>query len=340
MASGTMKVKAALEEEFRKKGVGDEAKVVLSGCNGFCARGPFMAVYPDETFYQDLTPEDVPGLVEEHFLKGRPYQKLAFKEQEKKIAIPSIHDIPFFKHQIQVVLKNKGLIDPERIEDYIMMDGYKALSKALTMMKPEEIVKVVSDSGLRGRGGAGFPTGKKWELGLKIRSDEKYVVCNGDEGDPGAFMDRSVMEADPHSVIEGMIICGAATQSHKGYIYVRAEYPLAVKRLQIAIDQCYGMGLLGGNILNTGFDFNLEIYQGAGAFVCGEATALMRSIEGKRGMPRIKPPRSTEAGSVASMAVAARRRRSTWIPTAGLATASRYQRPRAPRTDRTNTSSR
>lgn len=296
MASGTMKVKAAMEEEFRKKGIQDEAKVVLSGCNGFCAKGPVMAVYPDETFYQDIKAEDVPALVEEHFIKGRPYQKLTFKEQDKKVAIPSIHDIPFFKHQILVVLKNKGLIDPERIEDYIMMDGYKALSKALTMMKPEEIVKVVSDSGLRGRGGAGFPTGKKWELGLKIKADEKFVVCNGDEGDPGAFMDRSVMEADPHAVIEGMIICGIATEAHKGYIYVRAEYPLAVKRLQIAIDQCYETGLLGKNILSSGFDFDLEIYQGAGAFVCGEATALMRSIEGKRGMPRPKLWRSAVKG--------------------------------------------
>lgn len=296
MASGTMKVKAALEEEFRKKGIGEEARVILSGCNGFCAKGPVMAVYPDEIFYQDLTFDDVPGLVEEHFLKGRPYQKLMFKEPARRLAIPSIHDIPFFRHQVLVVLRNKGLIDPERIEDYVMMDGYKALGKALTQMRAAEIVKVVSDSGLRGRGGAGFPTGKKWELGLKIKSDEKYVVCNGDEGDPGAFMDRAVMEADPHAVIEGMIICGAATESHKGYIYVRAEYPLAVKRLQIAIDQCYEAGLLGSNILGTGFHFDLEIYQGAGAFVCGEATALMRSIEGKRGMPRPKLWRSAVKG--------------------------------------------
>ncbi len=296
MASGTMKVKDALEGEFRKKGIDKEAKVILSGCNGFCAKGPVMTVYPDEVFYQDIRYEDVPGLVEEHFLKGRPYQKLLFKEREKKVAIPSLHDIPFFKHQMLVVLKNKGFIDPERIEDYITMDGYKALAKALTQMKPEEIVKVVSDSGLRGRGGAGFPTGRKWELGLKIKSDVKYVVCNGDEGDPGAFMDRSVMEADPHAVIEGMIICGAATESHKGYIYVRAEYPLAVKRLQKAIDQCYEVGLLGSNILGTGFYFDLEIYQGAGAFVCGEATALMRSIEGKRGMPRPKLWRSAVKG--------------------------------------------
>ena len=298
MASGTEKVKTALEEEFKRKGIDEEAKVVLSGCNGFCAKGPVMAVYPDETFYQDIKPGDVPSLVEEHFLKGRPYEKLSFKSRadNKTISIPSIHDIPFFKHQVLVVLKNKGLIDPERIEDYITMDGYKALSKALTMMKPEEVVKVVADSGLRGRGGAGFPTGKKWELGQKIKSDEKYVICNGDEGDPGAFMDRAIMEADPHAIIEGMILCGVATESHKGYIYVRAEYPLAVKRLQIAIDQCYETGLLGSNILGKGFDFDLEIYQGAGAFVCGEATALMRSIEGKRGMPTPKLWRSAVKG--------------------------------------------
>jgi NADH:ubiquinone oxidoreductase subunit F (NADH-binding)/(2Fe-2S) ferredoxin len=296
MASGAMKVKAAFEEEFKKRGIDEEVRVVLSGCNGFCAKGPVMVVYPDEIFYQELKCEEVPLLVEEHFLKGRPYQKLVFKEPDKRLTIPSIHDIPFFKHQVLVVLKNKGLIDPERIEDYITMGGYRALAKALTQMTPEEIVREVTNSGLRGRGGAGFPTGKKWELGLKIKSDVKYVVCNGDEGDPGAFMDRSVMESDPHAVIEGMIICGVATQSHKGYIYVRAEYPLAVKRLQIAIDQCYERGLLGSNILGTGFNFDIEIYQGAGAFVCGEATALMRSIEGKRGMPRPKLWRSAVKG--------------------------------------------
>jgi NADH:ubiquinone oxidoreductase subunit F (NADH-binding)/(2Fe-2S) ferredoxin len=296
MASGALRVKSAFEEEFKKKGIDKEVRVVLSGCNGFCAKGPVMIVHPDEVFYQELRCEEVPKLVEEHFLKGRPYQKLVFREPEKKLSIPSIHNIPFFKHQKLVVLKNKGLIDPEKIEDYITMGGYQALAKALTQMTPEEIVEEVKKSGLRGRGGAGFPTGKKWELGLKIKSDVKYVVCNGDEGDPGAFMDRSIMESDPHAVIEGMIICGVATQSHKGYIYVRAEYPLAVKRLQIAIDQCYEMGLLGKNILGTGFDFDIEIYQGAGAFVCGEATALMRSIEGKRGMPRPKMWRSAVRG--------------------------------------------
>jgi NADH:ubiquinone oxidoreductase subunit F (NADH-binding)/(2Fe-2S) ferredoxin len=296
VASGTLKIRAAFEEEIRKRGLEEEIKVVMTGCNGYCAEGPVVEVYPDEIFYQNLTVEEVPKLVEEHFLKGRPYEKLMFKEPEKKVAIPAMKDIPFFKHQVLRVLRNKGLIDPESIEDYITRDGYQALVKSLTSMTPAEIVKVMSDSGLRGRGGAGFPTGKKWELGLKIKSDMKFVVCNGDEGDPGAFMDRSVMESDPHAVIEGMIICGAATESHKGYIYVRAEYPLAVKRLQIAIDQCYEARLLGKNILGTGFDFDLEIYQGAGAFVCGEATALMRSIEGKRGMPRPKLWRSAVKG--------------------------------------------
>ena len=296
VASGTLKIRAAFEEEIRKRGLDEEIKVVMTGCNGYCAEGPVVEVYPDEIFYQNLTVEEVPKLVEEHFLKGRPYEKLMFKEPEKKVAIPAMKDIPFFKHQVLRVLRNKGLIDPESIEDYITRDGYQGLVKVLTSMTPDEIVKVVSDSGLRGRGGAGFPTGKKWELGLKIKSDVKFVVCNGDEGDPGAFMDRSVMESDPHAVIEGMIICGAATESHKGYIYVRAEYPLAVKRLQNAIDQCYDARLLGKNILGTGFDFDLDIYQGAGAFVCGEATALMRSIEGKRGMPRPKLWRSAVKG--------------------------------------------
>lgn len=296
VASGTLKIRAAFEEELRKRRLDEEINVVMTGCNGYCAEGPVIEVYPDDVFYQRLTVEEVPKLVEEHFLKGRPYEKLMFKEPEKKVAIPAMKDIPFFKHQVLRVLRNKGLIDPESIEDYISRDGYQALVKALTSMTPAKIVQVMSDSGLRGRGGAGFPTGKKWELGLKIKSDMKFVVCNGDEGDPGAFMDRSVMESDPHAVIEGMIICGAATESHKGYIYVRAEYPLAVKRLQIAIDQCYEAKLLGRNILRTGFDFDLEIYQGAGAFVCGEATALMRSIEGKRGMPRPKLWRSAVKG--------------------------------------------
>jgi len=290
VSCGTMIINAALREELKNKGLEKEIKIVLTGCNGYCAQGPVMVVQPEGIFYQSLTVEEIPNLVEEHFLKGRPYQKLMFKEPEKKIAIPTMNEIPFFKHQVLRVLRNRGLIDPEALEEYIARDGYQAAAKALSQMTSGEIVKVVKDSGLRGRGGAGFPTGLKWELALRTKSDMRYVVCNGDEGDPGAFMDRSVMEADPHSVIEGMIICAKAIESRKGYIYVRSEYPLAVKRLQIAIDHCYEAGLLGKNILGTGVDFDLKIYQGAGAFVCGEETALMRSIEGKRGIPRARPP--------------------------------------------------
>lgn len=296
IASKSIKVKDALEAEIKKAGLQETIGIVMTGCNGFCAVGPVMSVLPEGVFYQQLTAEEIPKLVEEQFIKGRPYTKLMYKHPRKNTPIPYMHDIPFFKYQELVVLKNRGLIDPESIEEYIARDGYNAAARALTQMTSEEIVKVVTDSGLRGRGGAGFPTGRKWELALKIKADIKYVACNGDEGDPGAFMDRSVMEADPHSVLEGMLICAKATQSNHGYIYVRAEYPLAVKRLQIAIDQCHEFGLLGKDILGTGFDFDIEIYQGAGAFVCGEATALMRSIEGKRGMPRPKLYRSAEKG--------------------------------------------
>ncbi|MBI5633091.1 MAG: NADH-quinone oxidoreductase subunit NuoF [Nitrospirae bacterium] len=290
VASGTAKVRIALENELAKKGLSEEIKIVMTGCNGYCAEGPVMAVYPDEVFYQKVTVEEVPTLVEEHFLKGRPYEKLMFREPEKKTAIPGMKDIPFFKHQVLRVLRNKGLIDPEKIEEYIARDGYQAAAKALTEMTPEQIIATVKDSGLRGRGGAGFSTGLKWEFASKVPSEVKFMLCNGDEGDPGAFMDRSVMEADPHSVIEGMIIGARAIGANYGYIYVRAEYPLAVKRLRLAIDQATEAGLLGKNILDSGFDFELDIYLGAGAFVCGEETALMRSIEGKRGMPRPRPP--------------------------------------------------
>ena len=290
VATGTPKVRDALKAELEKQGLADEIKIVLTGCNGFCAEGPVMLVYPEEIFYQKLTPEEIPKLVEEHFLKGRPYEKLMFKDAEKKSAIPLMNDIPFFKHQVLRVLRNKGMIDPESLDEYIARDGYVATAKALTEMTPEDIIKVMKDSGLRGRGGAGFPTGLKWEFASKSVSDQKFMLCNGDEGDPGAFMDRSVMEADPHSVIEGMIIGAKAIGANNGVIYVRAEYPLAVERLQMAIDKCRDVGLLGENILDSGFNFDLEIYLGAGAFVCGEETALMRSIEGQRGMPRPRPP--------------------------------------------------
>ncbi len=290
VACGSVKIKDILKAELKNKGLENEIQVVMTGCNGFCANGPIMAVLPEGIFYQKLKPEDIPFLVEEHFLKGRPVEKFMYKELEKKTAVPAMKDIPFFNLQVLRALRNKGMIDPEKIEDYIARDGYQAAAKALLQMTPEQIINEMKASGLRGRGGAGFPTGLKWEFCSKVKSDLKFILCNGDEGDPGAFMDRSIMEADPHVVLEGMIIGGRAIGASKGYIYVRAEYPLAVKRLQIAIDQANELGLLGENILDSGYSLDIEIYQGAGAFVCGEETALMRSIEGKRGMPRPRPP--------------------------------------------------
>jgi NADH:ubiquinone oxidoreductase subunit F (NADH-binding)/(2Fe-2S) ferredoxin/NAD-dependent dihydropyrimidine dehydrogenase PreA subunit len=290
VANGSLKVKDALETEIIKRNLQNEVKIVLTGCNGFCAKGPVMVVYPEDIFYQLVKPEDVPFLVDEHFIKGRPVQKFLYTPPAAKNTIPVMNDIPFFKHQVLRALRNRSLIDAEKIEEYIARDGYMAAAKALTEMTPEQIVSEVKSSGLRGRGGAGFLTGLKWELCARVQGDIKYILCNGDEGDPGAFMDRSVMEADPHSVLEGMIIAAKGINAHYGYIYVRAEYPLAVHRLQIAIDQAKERGLLGTDILGTGFDLDIEIYQGAGAFVCGEETALMASIEGKRGMPRAKPP--------------------------------------------------
>jgi NADH-quinone oxidoreductase subunit F/NAD(P)H dehydrogenase (quinone)/NADP-reducing hydrogenase subunit HndC len=249
-----------------------------------------MLVQPEGIFYQRLTPEIVPHLVEEHFLKGRPVKKLLYVEPASKKTIPKMNEIPFFANQMFWVMRNKGVIDPEVIDEYIARDGYFGAAKALRDMTPEQIVEEVKLSGLRGRGGAGFPTGLKWEFARKSAGDVKYVLCNADEGDPGAFMDRSVLESDPHAVLEGMIIAARAIDARQGYIYARTEYPLAVKRLGIAIHQAREYGLLGKNILGTGFDFDVDIYQGAGAFVCGEETALMRSIEGKRGMPRPRPP--------------------------------------------------
>jgi NADH:ubiquinone oxidoreductase subunit F (NADH-binding)/(2Fe-2S) ferredoxin/NAD-dependent dihydropyrimidine dehydrogenase PreA subunit len=290
VANGSLKVKDALETEFIKRNLQNEVKIVLTGCNGFCAKGPVMVVYPEDIFYQLVKPEDVPHLVEEHFIKGRPVQKFLYTPPTDKKTIPVMNEIPFFKHQVLRALRNRSLIDAEKIEEYIARDGYMAAAKALTEMTPEQIVSEVKKSGLRGRGGAGFLTGLKWELCARVQGDIKYILCNGDEGDPGAFMDRSVMEADPHSVLEGMIIAAKAINAHYGYIYVRAEYPLAVHRLQLAIEQAKERGLLGKDILGTGFDLDVEIYQGAGAFVCGEETALMASIEGRRGMPRAKPP--------------------------------------------------
>jgi NADH-quinone oxidoreductase subunit F/NAD(P)H dehydrogenase (quinone)/NADP-reducing hydrogenase subunit HndC len=289
-ASRSIPFRDALQKELERQGLLEEIKIIETGCNGFCAVGPVMLVQPEGIFYQRLTPEIVPHLVEEHFLKGRPVKKLLYVEPASKKTIPKMNQIPFFANQMFWVMRNKGVIDPEVIDEYIARDGYFGAAKALRDMTPEQIVEEVKISGLRGRGGAGFPTGLKWEFARKSPGDVKYVLCNADEGDPGAFMDRSVLESDPHAVLEGMIIAARAIDARQGYIYARTEYPLAVKRLGIAIHQAREYGLLGQNILGTGFDFDVDIYQGAGAFVCGEETALMRSIEGKRGMPRPRPP--------------------------------------------------
>jgi NADH:ubiquinone oxidoreductase subunit F (NADH-binding)/(2Fe-2S) ferredoxin/NAD-dependent dihydropyrimidine dehydrogenase PreA subunit len=296
VSCNSLKVKERLETELKDKGLSEKVKVVVTGCNGFCAEGPIMVVYPEGIFYERLNPDEIPALVEEHFLKRQPFEKFLYTEKTTKKKIPLMKDIPFFKHQVLRALRNRSLIHAENIDEYIARDGYAALSKVLSSMTPDMVIQEVKISGLRGRGGAGFPTGLKWEEGRRYPSFPKYVICNGDEGDPGAFMDRSILEADPHAVLEGMIICGYSINSHQGYIYVRAEYPLAIHRLNIAIEQSRDYGLLGKNILGSGFDFDVDIYPGAGAFVCGESTALMYSLEGKRGMPRIKPPRSTEAG--------------------------------------------
>ncbi len=290
-SSGSMKIGDKLEQELIAKGLQDEVKVVRTGCFGLCALGPVMIVYPEGTFYCNVTIDDVDEIVEEHLLKGRPVDRLVHKDvDEDVIKAKSLEETNFYKKQIRVALRNCGVIDPEQIDEYIAMDGYQALGKCLTEYTPEQVIQVVLDSGLRGRGGGGFPTGRKWALTAPNKAPQKYVVCNADEGDPGAFMDRSVLEGDPHSIIEAMAICGYAVGASMGYVYVRAEYPIAVRRLQIAIDQAREYGLLGKDIFGTGFDFDMEIRLGAGAFVCGEETALMTSIEGNRGEPRPRPP--------------------------------------------------
>jgi NADH:ubiquinone oxidoreductase subunit F (NADH-binding)/(2Fe-2S) ferredoxin/NAD-dependent dihydropyrimidine dehydrogenase PreA subunit len=296
VASGIGRVKEFLEKELASRDLQGEIEVIPTGCNGFCALGPVMVVYPEGIFYVQVKPDDIPHLAEEHFLKGRPVEKLMYKEPVQKATVPLLKDIQFFKNQRLIVLRNRGLINPEHIEEYIARDGYFALSKVLSSMTPEEVIEEIKLSGLRGRGGGGFPTGRKWEEVKKYDRFPKYTICNGDEGDPGAFMDRSVLESDPHSVLEGMTISAYAIGAHDGFIYVRAEYPLAIERLEIAIQQARELGLMGKDILSSGFDFDVSIYPGAGAFVCGESTALMYSLEGRRGMPRIKPPRSAEAG--------------------------------------------
>ena len=280
----------ALEAQIAEKGLTDEIKVVQTGCHGLCALGPIMIVYPEGCFYSEVKVEDVPEIVEEHLLKGRIVKRLLYDDTVHQDVVKSIESTDFYKKQKRVALRNCGVIDPENIDEYIAYDGYQALAKCLTEYTPEQVIQVIKDSGLRGRGGGGFPTGRKWELAAMNKADQKYVVCNADEGDPGAFMDRSVLEGDPHCIVEAMAICGYAVGATEGYIYVRAEYPIAVNRLEIAIQQAKEYGLLGKNIFDSGFDFDLHIRLGAGAFVCGEETALMTSIEGNRGEPRPRPP--------------------------------------------------
>ncbi len=292
-SSGSQSIQQAFTEQLEKNGLTEEIKIVQTGCFGLCALGPVVIVHPEGTFYSRVTPDDVAEIVSEHLLKGRIVERLVYTdgaEEEKDIAHLSLNDTAFYKTQNRVVLRNCGLINPEDIDEYIGMDGYAALGKVLTEMTPEDVIQVVTDSGLRGRGGGGFPTGRKWALTAPNKAPQKYVVCNADEGDPGAFMDRSVLEGDPHCIIEAMAICGYAVGATQGYVYVRAEYPIAVRRLAIAIAQAREYGLLGKNIFGSGFDFDLHIRLGAGAFVCGEETALMASIEGKRGEPRPRPP--------------------------------------------------
>ncbi len=289
-SSGSGRIVTAFERELEAAGLDKEIKVIKTGCFGLCALGPIVVVYPEGAFYSQVKAEDVPEIVEEHLLKGRIVRRLLYSETVEEDTVKSLNETDFYKKQKRVALKNCGVIDPENINEYIAYDGYMALGKALTEMTPEEVIQCISDSGLRGRGGGGFPTGKKWSFAAAQPKGVKYVCCNADEGDPGAFMDRSILEGDPHVVLEAMAIAGDAIGAQQGYIYVRAEYPIAVKRLQVAIGQAREMGLLGKNILGTGFDFDIDIRLGAGAFVCGEETALMTSIEGRRGEPRPRPP--------------------------------------------------
>lgn len=289
-SSNSLAIIEALEAEIAKKGLQDEVKVVRTGCFGLCAIGPIMIVYPEGSFYSQVKVTDVPEIVEEHLLKGRLVKRLLYDETVTMDDVKSLQETDFYKKQHRVALRNCGVIDPENIEEYIAFDGYMALAKCLKEYTPAEVIQIVKDSGLRGRGGGGFPTGLKWSFTAANEADQKYVVCNADEGDPGAFMDRSVLEGDPHCIIEAMAICGYATGASEGYVYVRAEYPIAVKRLKIAIDQAREYGLLGKNIFDSGFDFDVHVRLGAGAFVCGEETALMTSIEGNRGEPRPRPP--------------------------------------------------
>ncbi len=279
-----------LKKEVKEQDLENDVQVVETGCFGFCEKGPIVKVIPDNTFYVSVESNDAKEIVAEHALKGRQVERLLYTDPVKKVRISDSKGMGFYKKQIRIALRNCGLIDPENIDEYLAADGYEAMGKVLLEMTPEDAIQEMIDSGLRGRGGGGFPTGIKWQIASKVSGDQKYVVCNADEGDPGAFMDRSILEGDPHSVLEAMVINGFCIGATKGLIYIRAEYPLAIKRLKIAIDQAREYGLLGKDILGSGFDFDVEIRYGAGAFVCGEETALIHSMEGERGEPTFKPP--------------------------------------------------
>ena len=295
-SSGSKKIIEKLHEEIRKNSLENEIGVVKTGCFGLCALGPIMIVYPEGAFYSMVKEEDIPEIVSEHLLNGRIVTRLLYQETVSEDGILPLQETEFYKKQKRIALRNCGVINPENIEEYIAREGYSALAKCITEMKPEEVINEIKLSGLRGRGGGGFPTGLKWEFASKYQADQKYVVCNADEGDPGAFMDRSIMEGDPHSVIEAMAICGYSIGATKGLVYIRAEYPLAIQRLKTAIHQAEEFGLLGENIFGTDFSFNIELRYGAGAFVCGEETALIHSMEGHRGEPTMKPPFPAESG--------------------------------------------
>ncbi|RHV66769.1 NADH-quinone oxidoreductase subunit NuoF [Clostridium sp. OM02-18AC] len=295
-SSGSQQIMETLKEEIKKAGLEKEVSVVQTGCHGLCALGPIMIVYPDASFYSMVKVEDIPEIVQEHLLKGRVVTRLLYQETVTPAGVKALIDTNFYKKQHRIALRNCGIINPEVIEEYIGTGGYAALGKVLTEMTPDDVIQCLLDSGLRGRGGGGFPTGLKWKLAKQNDADQKYVCCNADEGDPGAFMDRSVLEGDPHAVLEAMAIAGYAIGASQGYIYVRAEYPIAVERLKIAIKQAREMELLGKDIFGSGFDFDIDLRLGAGAFVCGEETALMTSIEGNRGEPRPRPPFPAQKG--------------------------------------------
>ena len=295
-SSGSQQIMETLKEEIKKAGLEKEVSVVQTGCHGLCALGPIMIVYPDASFYSMVKVKDIPEIVQEHLLKGRVVTRLLYQETVTPAGVKALIDTDFYKKQHRIALRNCGIINPEVIEEYIGTGGYQALGKVLTEMTPDDVIQCLIDSGLRGRGGGGFPTGLKWKLAKQNEADQKYVCCNADEGDPGAFMDRSVLEGDPHAVLEAMAIAGYAIGANQGYIYVRAEYPIAVERLKIAISQAREMELLGKDIFGSGFDFDIDLRLGAGAFVCGEETALMTSIEGNRGEPRPRPPFPAKKG--------------------------------------------